>query len=151
MRFIVPERDKRQEIINILSHKKEKRVPFMPMCTRTFFFSLPEYKAKFKPVWYGLGHYMLDVPDDQILEDIEYRADFFDKIGATFSQWSTWYGDTAFESRENPNAGIKIKKERSQDNKKFKFIFETPMGNLEQNYEMSSVATIFVHPMLVRT
>lgn len=141
----------RERVLKILRQEKVDRVPFMPLTTRTWFFSQPEYAKKFKPKWNELGQYVPDVDYDIEMEDIEWRSKFYENIGITFCQYANQHGGMHIAYKENPKAKIKIKKIRNADDTKFKFIFETPLGNLEQKSELFPNATIAIREPLLKT
>jgi len=140
----------RERVLNILRHKKADRVPFMPLTTRTWFFSLPEYRKKFKPLWNEVGQYIPDVDYSLEMEEIEFRSKFYESIGVTFLQYGSEHGGNHIVPQENLDAGIKVKKIRNEEDNKFKFIYETPVGSLEQSSDLSKSASIAVRDHLIK-
>lgn len=123
----------------------------MPLTTRTWFFSRPEYAKKYKPRWNELGQYIPDVDFNVEMEEIEYRSKYYEDIGVTFCQYGSEHYGNHLLLKENLEAGIKIKKIRNEDNTKYNYIFETPVGNLSQESEMFKNATIAIRKPLLQT
>lgn len=139
----------RERVLKTLRGEKADRTVFMPLTTRTWFFSVPEYAKKFKPKWNELGQYVPDVDWDLEFEEIEWRSRFYENIGVTFCQYTNQHGGNHIQYKENLSAGIKVTKIRSDRDSKFKFIFDTPVGRIEQNSEMFPNATIAIRKNLL--
>lgn len=141
----------RERVLKTLRGEKADRIVFMPLTTRTWFFSVPEYARKFKPKWNELGQYVPDVDWDLEFEEIEWRSRFYENIGVTFCQYTNQHGGNHIQYKENPAAGIKVTKIRNDQDNKFKFIFDTPAGSIEQNSEMFPNATIAIRNNLLKS
>jgi hypothetical protein len=141
----------RERVLKTLRGEKTDRTVFMPLTTRTWFFSVPEYARKFKPKWNELGQYVPDVDWDLEFEEIEWRSKFYENIGVTFCQYTNQHGGNHIQYKENPAAGIKVTKIRNDRDNKFQFIFDTPIGSIEQKSEMFPNATVAIRKNLLQS
>lgn len=144
----------RERVLQILKGEGDqvKKVPYMPLTTRTFWWSVPGYEKKFgKPKWNNIGQYVPDVDPKYEFEEVEWRSKFYSDIGVTFLKYTNEHGGNQIQYEENPEAGIKIKKIRKEANTKFKFIYETPVGKLVQESELFSNNTIATRKPLLNS
>jgi len=141
----------RERVLAILRGEKADKIPYMPLTTRTFWFSVPEYAKKFKPKWNDIGQYVPDVDPEIEFEEIEWRAKYYESIGVTFCKYTNEHGGNQIQYKENLKAGIKVIKLRDKNDTKFKFIYETPVGKLEQDSELFPNASIAIRKNLLKT
>jgi len=135
----------RGRVLKILRGQGDQvdKIPYMPLTTKTFWWSVPEYEKRFgRPQWNNISQYVPDVDPQYEFEEIEWRSKYYENIGVTFLKYTDEHGGNQFQYSENPEAGIYIKKIRNKDNTKYKFIYETPLGNLEQESGLYSNYTI---------
>jgi uroporphyrinogen-III decarboxylase len=118
-------------------------VPYMPLTTRTFWWSVPGFQRKFgKPKWNNIGQYVPDVDPEFEFAELEWRSRYYEDIGVTFLKYTNEHGGMQIQYSENTKMRINVKKIRDKENTKFKFIYETPIGNLEQDSGLYSNYTI---------
>lgn len=111
----------RERILKALKGEKVDRIPWVPLCSRTFFLSLPEYKKRFPLKWWEKNE---GLSEDLREEELRFRVNFYRKIGADFIQWGG--GDAC--KIERPN----IKAERKQKNNNLFIKYKTPIGELSE-------------------
>ena len=75
----------RECILAIFEGKKTERIPWIPLCSRTFFLSIPEYRKKFKPM--SPAGSQPGLSKELIWKESEFRVKFYQKIGADFMDW----------------------------------------------------------------
>jgi len=114
----------RERILNTLRGKKVDRIPWLPVCTRTFFLSLPEYQKKFPYKWWNEDG---GISEELIEEELTFRIDFYKNIGIDFMQW----GGKSVNIKRN----VKIKRQKKDNELIVKY--ETPEGNLEETFTFS--------------
>lgn len=113
----------RTRILKILKKEKTELIPWIPLCPRTFFLSLPQYRKKFPIRWWeedmGLSRGLME-------EELEFRVNFYQDIGADFMQWC---GGWACRM-ETPH--VRIQREQKGNNLFVKY--KTPIGELFQEW-----------------
>lgn len=129
----------RQRILNALRQQEVDRIPWIPLCSRTFFVSIPEYNRKFPYKWWQSDG---GLPKDLRLEELKFRIEFFRKIGADFLSWG---GGEAVKVKYN-----KTKEQFYRKGSKILIGYETPIGNLTWEYSFSSESqTLFINKYLM--
>ena len=98
-----------------------------------FLVSVPEFQRKFgKPKWNNIGQYVPDVDPEFEFAELEWRSKYYENIGVTFFKYTNEHGGNQIQYTENAKMQINVTKIRDKENTKFKFIYETPVGNIEQ-------------------
>lgn len=124
----------RECILAIFDGKKTERIPWIPLCSRTFFLSMPEYRKKFKPM--SPAGSQPGLSKELIWEELEFRMKFYRKIGADFMDWGGgWREEREYTVEKEEKANVKIIQKIK--NGKFIDIYETPIGTLRQEFVFS--------------
>lgn len=113
----------RARILKALKREKTALIPWIPLCSRTFFLSLPKYRKKFPLRW---GEENGGLSEDFIKEELEFRVNFYREIGADFMQWG---GGNACRI-EMPH--IRVQRKKKGNNLLVKY--RTPIGELSQEF-----------------
>ncbi len=122
----------RERILAVLKGEKPDRVPWIPICSWTYFESTPEHSA---------GSDWMDP------EALKLRLDFFDKVGADYMQWCAFphyvdeYGMLVL--RTKPSAGIEMK--TVQDGDTVRLEYHTPIGTLTSISQYSETGHTVFH------
>ena len=105
----------RERILKTLRGEKVDHVPWIPLCARDFFQAMPDYSERFGLEDWGKR------------EELQFRIDFYGRIGAAFMEWG---GQQYVFQVETPNV---MRTEKSEGNKTFVRL-ETPAGELTQEF-----------------
>jgi hypothetical protein len=129
----------RERIFTALKGEKVDRIPWIPLCYRDFFLSIPEYKRKFPLKWQE-GE---AVSEDLEQEELKFRVDFYNNIGADFMNW----GPMGCVKTEMKN--VRTKRRHSGNNLYIEY--KTPNGVLEETFLFSEPSqTLFRKDFLLR-
>lgn len=123
--------DSRKNIFSVFRRQKINRIPWIPLCHRDFFLSLPEYKKKFPLIWIENNY----LQEDLQYEELKFRVDFYKKIGADFMDW----GIPGFIKIEMNN--VEVKRESKGNNLFVKY--NTPLGSLGECFTFSIKSQTF--------
>jgi len=124
----------RECILVTFDGKKSEKIPWIPLCSRTFFLSIPEYRKKFKPM--SPAGSQPGLSKELIWEELEFRVKFYQKIGADFMDWGGgWREGREYTVEKEKKANVKIIQKIKND--KFIDIYETPIGTLKQEFVFS--------------
>ncbi len=117
----------RERILAVLEHHLPDKIPWMPLATRTFFLSLSDYRKKFHSDknWGTIDRCLIP-------EELKYRVNTYQKIGADFMDWLP----PVYRTKRQK---VKEKETRSKD--KVCRDYETPIGNLTQEFNVSNLAS----------
>lgn len=120
----------RQRILAVLKGQKPDRIPWMPLCSYSYFGSVPNYTAG---------------TDNLSDEGLKARIDFYNNvIKADYLQWSAHY--------YRLNCSSKVEIHRSQSDNKTRTEYRTPVGVIAEEISYSDVAkTSFHSKMLLET
>jgi len=116
----------RERLLKALRGEITDRVPWIPLCSRTFFLSLPEYREKFPLKWWQ-GNQGLS--EDLLEEELRFRVNFYTGIGADFMQWG---GGGACRKETN-----RVKTEQRRKGNSLLVEYKTPAGVLSQEFLFS--------------
>ncbi len=130
----------RKRVLSALKGEKVDRVPWIPLCSRTFFLSLPEYRKRFPLQWWK-GNW--GMPEGLREEELKFRVNFYKNIGADFMSW----GGFVYSEGRTEN----VKTERVKKNNGVVVRHETPEGILEESFSFSlSSYTLFRKDFLIK-
>lgn len=79
----------RERILAALAAQPVDRVPWVPLCSQTYFWSLPGYQRRFMPRWEGS---LWPSPSGSWEDELRFRVGFFRDIGADFMSWGEFGG-----------------------------------------------------------
>ena len=122
----------RECILAGLEAKNFSRVCWIPLMSRMYLYSLPQYKDTIMK-WSLLMDYPLQI-EDLIWAEFKFRLDFCRQTGAGFMQWG---GECHKLIRD------KVKESRKTEGDRLFVEYRSPLGNLTEEFEFSSKGSTF--------
>ena len=120
----------RERILAVLRGEKPDRVPWVPLCSWTYFESQPNYSKG---------------SDWMSQEGLETRLDFYDKVGADYWQWNAfpYYVDVYCMIHLHTDAKDGIEQNITKTGDTIRTEFTTPVGSIYSvdNYSESAHTT----------
>ncbi|OHB52426.1 MAG: hypothetical protein A2Y10_10590 [Planctomycetes bacterium GWF2_41_51] len=117
----------RQRILAVLKGQQPDRIPWMPLCSYSYFGSVPDYTAG---------------ADYLSAEGLKTRIDFYNNvIKADYLQWSALF--------YNLNCSAKVEIHRSQSDNKHRTEYRTPVGIIAEETSYSDVAKTWFHSKML--
>ena len=83
----------RERILNALTGRDHDRIPWIPLCSMSYFASLPEFNRRFQVGFYGDG---FTTGRGTWQEQLDWRASFYSNLGMDFMAWGDG-GDVRIE------------------------------------------------------
>ncbi len=123
----------RERILAALAGQEVDRIPWVPLCSPRYLFSLQEYRSRFSPDWRGS---LWPAPSGSWEDELKFRVRLLRNIGADFMSWGEAGGiqaDTFAMRQVAYEGGIEVMRTREGD--RITTLIETPLATLRRVVE----------------